>query len=573
MEKLKKDLRELLDDNHLIDNGNAEEIFEFVAISNPITDYELRLMLLTLAHRLNDMNELTLKSLLIVIITFHRLNQRIVRSIVEDFIYDDPSNIDTFVNLLPSIVDSLDKSKLNKSTSKSLDLIHCFVNVIPDAVLTHTQLLFTNLNGIYGELKDKDDKLIALDVIYNIVVNYVGDNNVLQALENLITNTSSPTFSDVPLKSSSLLSDLETLSEVSTVFSNHSNFDIQIIGQRLELFVLDIDDVELPQSQYHFQHTEHKPPLPPRSNVYLHNDSAVAGSSKVNDERVNVVMDIFPDQDQSFVNRALSMPKYNDPAVLIEALLEGVVNVDEINNYDNIQSSHQHSPPPIVHESLELDFTKLRIGKAKNFGLGLDDNAREDLKSIVLRRVEEAKIEEEDDDDNEIEYNYKSVTIDNNEENNNSNNNNSSSSNPTFDYKLLEQAYLSNPSVFDRSGNTRRSKEREQLRQSTGMDDSQIEGWVSQLERNPKRLQKLKDDQIIGPNVNLDVPVRHGKPSHNTRGRGGYRGGNRGNNSNSTSSKGGSGHSGNNRERSYKEKHGNKQRRRGHDKKFANQVQ
>lgn len=48
----------------------------------------------------------------------------------------------------------------------------------------------------------------------------------------------------------------------------------------------------------------------------------------------------------------------------------------------------------------------------------------------------------------------------------------------------LELTYLANKNVFNRDGETRRSKARQQLREATGMDDSQLEGWKVMLERN-----------------------------------------------------------------------------------------
>jgi activating signal cointegrator complex subunit 2 len=48
----------------------------------------------------------------------------------------------------------------------------------------------------------------------------------------------------------------------------------------------------------------------------------------------------------------------------------------------------------------------------------------------------------------------------------------------------LELAYIADARVFDRDANTRRSNARKQLREETGMDDGQLEGWRVMLERN-----------------------------------------------------------------------------------------
>jgi activating signal cointegrator complex subunit 2 len=48
---------------------------------------------------------------------------------------------------------------------------------------------------------------------------------------------------------------------------------------------------------------------------------------------------------------------------------------------------------------------------------------------------------------------------------------------------VIEQAYLRDPAVFDRDGNTRRGIARIELRRLTGWADEQIEGWRVMLER------------------------------------------------------------------------------------------
>ncbi|GAA5999083.1 Cue3p [Rhodotorula paludigena] len=58
---------------------------------------------------------------------------------------------------------------------------------------------------------------------------------------------------------------------------------------------------------------------------------------------------------------------------------------------------------------------------------------------------------------------------------------------------VLESAYLRDPGLFARDGETRRGKGRRTLREQTGLGDEQIEGWRSMLERDPKKLQKMQD--------------------------------------------------------------------------------
>lgn len=49
---------------------------------------------------------------------------------------------------------------------------------------------------------------------------------------------------------------------------------------------------------------------------------------------------------------------------------------------------------------------------------------------------------------------------------------------------ILELAYIQDPKLFDRDGQTRRSKARADLKAQTGYTDEQIEGWKIMLERD-----------------------------------------------------------------------------------------
>ncbi|WVQ76606.1 hypothetical protein IAR50_006278 [Cryptococcus sp. DSM 104548] len=54
-------------------------------------------------------------------------------------------------------------------------------------------------------------------------------------------------------------------------------------------------------------------------------------------------------------------------------------------------------------------------------------------------------------------------------------------------HMILRGLYLEDPGLFDRDGVTRRSEERKKLKERTGWDDGQIEGWRVMLERDPNK--------------------------------------------------------------------------------------
>ncbi|TIC17284.1 hypothetical protein E3Q13_02515 [Wallemia mellicola] len=521
-------LNDILKSNKLLSDSSADDLFSWFATHYREELSLVRLQILDLAERQSINRKFSLKSLVSLATILHRHNISRFKQIAAT------TNFTSFE--LARFVEVLVAS--NSNTPKILDVLHCFsINFVE--TLTNSSLpLLKYLNGLYNSI-EKDDKLIILDILYNIIHHSLSNSNsatlISEALNVILDKTPPPELSDRPLQNASMLSDLETITESSTLLIPQTNFDLQIVGQRMELLVLDIMLISPPSSSKADMETP--PALPPRPD---------------RDPRIDVLLDIFPDQDVSFIEKALSLPQYSNTEALIEALLEGTVHIP--------QDEPLEQPKYDNDEPAELDFSKLRIGKANNLKLKMDEDARNELKATVMRRVEEAQIEEiEAELEEEEEYASRPTET--------------GDTTPTVevDYSVLEKAYLENPSLFDRSSTTRRSKERENLRNATGLDDGQIEGWHSQLVRNPRKLQRLVQDKDI-VNNNLDVPVQEGKSRHS---RGGARGRGRGGAS-SGSIRGkaptqGAGHSGNNRQRQNKEKQGNAQRKRGHDKKFANQ--
>ncbi|ORY21467.1 hypothetical protein BCR39DRAFT_553549 [Naematelia encephala] len=153
----------------------------------------------------------------------------------------------------------------------------------------------------------------------------------------------------------------------------------------------------------------------------------------------------------------------------------------------------------------------------------------------------------------------------------------------------LELAYLADAKVFDRDGQTRRGEARRKLKEVTGMDDSQLEGWRIMLDRNPHKDAILARHQFA-PAKDYLAPSRAESEagSSSSRGRGGRSGGGSGSNSGggrgggSGGRGGGGGNQGGNGGRGGQGSgggrgrgqnkgsrgHSNAQRTRGHDKKM-----
>jgi len=57
--------------------------------------------------------------------------------------------------------------------------------------------------------------------------------------------------------------------------------------------------------------------------------------------------------------------------------------------------------------------------------------------------------------------------------------------------RIVEQAYMLDPKLFERDAQTRRSKERANLMKSTGWTHEQLEGWKIMIERDVSYISSL----------------------------------------------------------------------------------
>ncbi|KAJ7927495.1 hypothetical protein B0H13DRAFT_2229247 [Mycena leptocephala] len=129
-------------------------------------------------------------------------------------------------------------------------------------------------------------------------------------------------------------------------------------------------------------------------------------------------------------------------------------------------------------------------------------------------------------------------------------------------------AYIRDPKLFDRDAQTRRGKAREDLKAQTGWSDEQLEGWRIMLERDPKKDKILQKHEFAG-NQNQIAPEASSSTGGPQRGGGRGRGGRGGRGGGRGRGGGGGGDDGTARERAWKDKRGNQNRKRGHDKKMA----
>ncbi|KAI0370601.1 hypothetical protein BV20DRAFT_1018799 [Pilatotrama ljubarskyi] len=339
------------------------------------------------------------------------------------------------------------------------------------------------------------------------------------------------------------------------------------------------------------------------------------------DEQLDValaqVLDLFPDQDPAYIRYLLSHADYpyrGDAERLIGALLEGTapsqaeVEAAMARESNEAQAQAEKGGKGKsksggeefaftkerrnVFDDEAMDLSKVKIGKkSEDAQVVLQDRSFiEQMKADILRRAEEISDEEdeeaaaagEDDLEDAVVVKVRDGDATEEEENDDGVDGADGTETPRNPETILELAYIRDPKLFDRDGQTRRSKARADLKAQTGMTDEQIEGWKIMLERDPKKKERMLAKHEFSGNKPLSQPLepsgssssRGGGQGQGSRGRGRGRGrGGRGRGGGGGGGGEGSGDGGAARDRAWKDKNkasrGNHNRKRGHDKKMA----
>ncbi|KAF9911510.1 hypothetical protein EC991_003312 [Linnemannia zychae] len=171
---------------------------------------------------------------------------------------------------------------------------------------------------------------------------------------------------------------------------------------------------------------------------------------------------------------------------------EGVEEQDVLSTRRNIFDGDEFD----MFSGNQVDKTKISRGKRgpKDVEVVLDDKTFvTQQKSAILKAVESMYDDEYDDTydsmglTNNTETSFKLVDAVNEDEGNNAQPQRLHMD-PSIDHEeVLINMYTSNKDVFNRNGETRRSKKRQELRNLTKMSDEQLEGWAVMFGRNPRK--------------------------------------------------------------------------------------
>ncbi|ORX36173.1 hypothetical protein BD324DRAFT_528654 [Kockovaella imperatae] len=351
---------------------------------------------------------------------------------------------------------------------------------------------------------------------------------------------------------------------------------------------------------------------------------AMRDARAAEDPRVKVVKNLFPHVPANTILAALHHSFFAvstiDPeasaAPLIDAMLSGSSAIPEDlldlrTAVEHVQMSTVDTAPPSTRSAYErrniwddqkMDMSRLKLaddGDIPELGQTIPDHLRDSIMRLVESQVEEEAEREaalreahgaasrEMSDDEESQVSRMKIAGDGEESGEEEEGDKvvprKESSGKTYDVdqqSKLELAYLANPAVFDRDSNTRRSGARKKLKELTGMDDAQLEGWRVMLDRNPHK-EAILNRHTFSPTKDhlgsVETKARPDGPSYSNRGRGGGhrggRGGGRGDGhggSEQGNSNGGTrGSGGRGRTNKSSRGHSNAARTRGHDKKMS----
>ncbi|KAG8803539.1 hypothetical protein FRC17_006160, partial [Serendipita sp. 399] len=305
------------------------------------------------------------------------------------------------------------------------------------------------------------------------------------------------------------------------------------------------------------------------------------------DIAISQVLDILPDQDLQFLRRCLAHPNFKGEGGterLISSLLEGSIPIEISAEPESSTAQSTDFGLEAVNsrrnifDGQEMDLSSLRFGKKQNDGDDLlqDRSWLQEMKADILRRAEAASEDDDeepsrfrrtkgdveyiDDDFEDLDGAAGSVNVAGDGETSDGNDDEQENSIET----TLELAYIENPKLFDRDSATRKSEARARLIAKTGWSHEQLEGWRIMLDRNVRIVfTTIRLSSMSLKETNLNCRVAKGLKEMNLdrRERKAEEGEAGGEEERETADAA--------KERAWKERSGNRQRQRGHDKKFT----
>ncbi|KAG0064540.1 hypothetical protein BGZ89_009041 [Linnemannia elongata] len=256
---------------------------------------------------------------------------------------------------------------------------------------------------------------------------------------------------------------------------------------------------------------------------------------------ISQLQDLFPDLGDGFLEACLITFKDDPESATMHLLEEDLPSDLAAMDRSAVRAPQQTAPdsmaPVQVQENVEeqdvlstrrnifdgdefdmfsgnqVDKTKISRGKRgpKDVEVVLDDKEFvTQHKSAIMKAVESMYDDEYDDTydsmglTNNTETSFKLVDAVNEDEGNNTQPQQLHTDPSIAHEEVLINMYTSNKDVFNRNGEARRSKKRQELRNLTKMSDEQLEGWAIMFGRNPRREAIAQKYEFSGQQTELE---------------------------------------------------------------------
>ncbi|KAF9154556.1 hypothetical protein BG015_000632 [Linnemannia schmuckeri] len=258
---------------------------------------------------------------------------------------------------------------------------------------------------------------------------------------------------------------------------------------------------------------------------------------------ISQLQDLFPDLGDGFLEACLITFKDDPESVTMHLLEEDLPSDLAAMDRSTARAPQQTAPDSMAlvqvpaHENMEeqdvlstrrnifdgdefdmfsgnqVDKTKISRGKRgpKDVEVVLDDKEFViQHKSAIMKAVESMYDDEYDDTydsmglTNNTETSFKLVDAVNEDEGNNTQPQQLHMDPSIAHEEVLINMYTSNKDVFNRNGEARRSKKRQELRNLTKMSDEQLEGWAIMFGRNPRKEAIAQKYEFSGQQTELE---------------------------------------------------------------------
>ncbi|KAI9296479.1 hypothetical protein K502DRAFT_348044 [Neoconidiobolus thromboides FSU 785] len=361
--------------------------------------------------------------------------------------------------------------------------------------LVNSCITFNFIEPILDSDISKQKRITIFDQFYNLLIKF-SQNNINDPNIPIYSLINASLFSDLSLN-------FEYIQLISEIYMKSSSLELETRSSRIE-YLIDLLKDSIKNIEILPETNEDEPPkyssTVQNNEISLHKNTDTFNlEDGVLESKISQIQEIFPDLSNGFIKKCLKYYNF-DNEILIMRLLENELpkelkeldrNMEEEKVIENKNETSILSSRRNIHDNDEFDIFSNNNNNNNQIPKGIYQKQTNDTlinyenkitPSLKYNIINLSYDQYDDEFDEEDDLNIKSITTDN-----------SQLDDPTEQHQsLLYSFYSSNPKIFSRDKEARKSKDRVQLRNSTNMSDEQIEGWATMIHREPFRLKKLE---------------------------------------------------------------------------------